>query len=73
MHSLFELPDDAFVRLPSIIGTRDKPGPMPVSRSDFWVRVADGRFPKPYRLSTRVSAWKVGEVRAVFDGYKKEG
>lgn len=73
MSSLFNLPDEAFVRLPSIIGTRDEPGPLPVSRSDFWARVADGRFPKPYKLSARVSAWKVGEARAALAQYKKEG
>lgn len=72
MYSLFELPDEAFVRLPTIIGTRDKPGPMPVSRSDFWARVAEGRFPKPYKLSDRISAWKVGEVRAAMASFAKE-
>jgi prophage regulatory protein len=30
----------------------------------FWRKVKNGSFVKPYKLSERVTAWKVGEVRA---------
>lgn len=74
MSPLFNLPDEAFVRLPSIIGTADAPGPLPISPSNFWARVADGRLPKPYKLGagSRVSVWKVGEIRAALDSFKQE-
>ena len=70
MQVFANLPDEAFVRLPAIIGLG---GPMPISKSTFWARVADGRLPKPYKLgSQKISAWKVGELRAAFAAFKKE-
>ena len=63
------LPNEALVRLPTIIGPI---GPLPISKSSFWLWVAQGRLPKPYKLSSRASAWKVGELRAAFAAFKKE-
>jgi len=33
------------------------------SAATVWRRVKDGRLPKPRKLSERVSAWNVGELR----------
>jgi prophage regulatory protein len=38
-------------------------GPIPVSKSTWWAGVKDGRFPKPVKLSTRVTAWRVEDIR----------
>lgn len=70
MQAFSSLPNEAFVRLPAIIGPD---GPLPISKSSFWLRVADGRLPKPYKIgSQKISAWKVGELRAAFASFKKE-
>lgn len=39
-------------------------GLLPVSPSTLWRMVADGRFPKPVKLSERVTAWRAEEVNA---------
>jgi len=49
--------DDAFIRLPTILGV------YPVSESSWYAGVAKGVYPKPVKLSARVSAWKVGKIR----------
>ncbi len=62
--------DGDMVRREAIIGPK---GPLPISKSAFYVRVADGRLPKPYKLgSQKIAAWKVGELRAAFAAFKKE-
>lgn len=55
------LPDNALIRqrqLLPIIG---------LSAATLWRRVANDQFPKPKKLSARVTAWKWGEVRAWLD------
>lgn len=61
------LPDTAFVRQSQLI--RDSKNPtrptlLPFSAATFWRRVRDGKFPKPVKFGERVTAWKVGDVRA---------
>lgn len=34
------------------------------SKSTLWRKVQDGSFPKPVKLSDRVTAWRLGDVRA---------
>jgi len=38
---------------------------VPISRADLWNRVRDGRFPRPIKLSAKVSAWRSGDVLQV--------
>ena len=59
-----ELPNTGFVRLPFIVGPL---GVFPVSRSAWWAGIADGRYPKPVKLSQRTSAWRVDDIRALID------
>lgn len=35
---------------------------LPFSKSTLWRKVNDGTFPKPIKLSERVTAWKVDEI-----------
>ena len=37
---------------------------IPLSRSEIYKRVAEGRFPKQIRLSHKVAAWKESEIDA---------
>ena len=49
--------DDAYVRLSTVLSV------YPVGESTWHRGVADGRYPKPVKLSARVSAYKVGQIR----------
>jgi len=51
--------DDAFVRLPTVLHV------YPVGKNTWLTGVREGRFPKPVRLSARVSAWRVSDIRAL--------
>lgn len=57
-------PDVGLVRLSQIIAPD---GPIPVSKSTWWNGVNSGRFPKPIKLSERVTAWRVSDIRALFE------
>jgi prophage regulatory protein len=57
-------PKDGFVRLSSILAPK---GPLPISRSSWWAGVTSGRYPKPVKLSPRITAWRVNELRALMD------
>lgn len=59
-----QLPDEAFVREWQLIRSERCPsGPLPFSTPTLWRRVRDGSFPRPVKLSSRVTAWRVGDVR----------
>lgn len=62
-------PEIGFVSLPEIIGDQNNSGVFPVSRSTWYRGVADGRFPKPVKLSERVAAWRVEDIRALIESY----
>ncbi len=58
------LPHTGFVRLTTILAPN---GPIPVGRSTWWAGVKDGRFPKPVKLSRRVTAWRVEDIRTLIE------
>ena len=65
--SFDQLPDGAFIREAQLVQSPkhpDRPAPLPFSAPTLWRKVKNGTFVKPYKLSERVTAWKVGEVRA---------
>jgi prophage regulatory protein len=49
--------DDAYVRLSTVLAV------FPVGESTWHRGVADGRYPRPVKLSARVCAYKVGQIR----------
>ena len=59
------LPQTGFLRLSSILGPR---GPIPVSKSTWWAGVKSGRYPEPVKLGTRITAWRVEDIRALIEG-----
>jgi predicted DNA-binding transcriptional regulator AlpA len=62
-----ELTDSAYVREAQLIQSSTRSGataPLPFSSPTLWRKVKAGTFPKPVKLSERVTAWKVGDVRA---------
>ena len=52
-----ELPDGAFVRLPTILSL------LPIGRSTWYAKVSSGVYPKGYEVGPRTTAWKVKDVR----------
>jgi predicted DNA-binding transcriptional regulator AlpA len=70
-----ELPNGAYLRqLQLVRGTRNAASlaPLPFSSATLWRKVKDGSFPKPVKLSQRVTAWRVGDVRAWLEKQQSE-
>lgn len=61
-----QLPDSAFVREAQLVLSPKRPNAhaiLPFSAPTLWRKVKNCTFPKPHRLSERVTAWQVGAVR----------
>lgn len=56
-----QLPDSAHVRLPVVEALYG------VSSATVWRRVLDGGIPQPHKLSARVTAWNVGQLRRALE------
>ena len=65
--SVFDhLPDSALLREADLVRSPKRPHatpPLPFSAPTLWRLTRAGSFPKPIKLSERVTAWKVGDVR----------
>ncbi|MDR3639996.1 MAG: AlpA family phage regulatory protein [Humidesulfovibrio sp.] len=63
------LPATGFVRLPQVLSV------FPVSKSSWWEGCRTGRFPRPVKLSERVTAWRAEDIHALIErlGSKAEG
>jgi prophage regulatory protein len=59
---LNELPQTGLLRVKQVLRF------VPVSRSSWWAGVKAGRFPKPFKLSERVTVWRVADIRKVIEG-----
>jgi prophage regulatory protein len=63
---MHQLPETGYLREPDILGDRNatppKPAVIPVSRSTWWAGVRSGRYPKPVKLSPRVTAWRAQDI-----------
>ena len=57
--SIDALPAGAYVRANQLI-----PAILPFSAATLWRKVRTGEFPRPVKLSERITAWKVEDVRA---------
>ena len=66
--SVFDaLPDSAYIRDSQLVQSPKRPGvpaPLPFSAPTLWRKVKAGTFPKPVKLSERVTGFQVGAVRA---------
>ena len=66
--SVFDaLPDSAYIREAQLVQSPKRPGipaPLPFSGPTLWRKVKAGTFPKPVKLSERVTGFQVGAVRA---------
>jgi prophage regulatory protein len=60
------LPDTGYLRQAQII-----PDVVPFSSATLWRKCKAGEFPKPVKLSERVTAWRVGDVRQFLEAQAK--
>jgi len=68
-----ELPKTGFLRLWQILGNKNTPALIPVSKSSWWAGVKSGRYPKPTKkLGARITAWHVEDIIA-FINAEREG
>ena len=54
-----QLPDSAFVRLPVVIGL------LGCSASAVWRNVKIGNLPKPVKITSNITGWRVSDLRQV--------
>lgn len=61
------LPDNGYVRERQLVASHKHPGEpfvLPFSSATLWRKVKEGSFPSPHKFSTRITCWRVGDVRA---------
>ena len=58
---------DCFIRRPTILKATG------LTDSTLFHLVRNGVFPRPYKLSSRISAWKLSEVQAWMDSRQRSG
>lgn len=52
------LPETGYVRQVQLVKI------IPFSAATLWRKVKDGSFPSPVKLSARVTAWRVEDIRS---------
>lgn len=66
-----QLTQTSFLRLSQIVGNSKAKPPIPplipVSKSTWWLGVKEGRYPQPVKLSTRTTAWRIEDIRALIE------
>ncbi len=56
--SFGQLPETGFIRQAQLT-----PGIVPWSAATLWRKVKSGQFPRPIKLSERITAWSAQDVR----------
>ncbi|KTC93373.1 phage transcriptional regulator AlpA [Legionella cincinnatiensis] len=64
---MITIPEVGYVKIDKILAV------FPVSRSAFWAGVKSGKYPRPYKLSARCTAWRAEDIHALLASYKQEG
>lgn len=60
------LPETGFLRLNEVLKF------YPVGRSTWWEGCKAGEFPRPVKLSPRVTAWRAEDIRALINSKNEE-
>lgn len=58
---MYQLPEKGCIRLKHILQLID------VSKSTWWKGVKDGRFPQPLRFGSRLTMWRVEDIRRLIE------
>ena len=59
-----EFPRTGRVRLSAILAPK---GPVPVSKSTWWLGVKQGRYPQPLKLGPRITTWPAEDIWALIE------
>ena len=62
-----KFPTLAFLRLPQVLKL------IPVCKATWWNGCKTGRFPKPYKLGPRTTAWKVKDILKCIESFPPSG
>ena len=57
-----ELPQTGLLRIRQVLQF------VPISRSSWWEGVRKGRYPRPLKLSERVTVWRAVDIRRLVEG-----
>lgn len=60
-----QLPERGYVRQKMLI-----PHLLPFSAATLWRKVKAGEFPEPKKLSPRITAWRIEEVKSWMDDHR---
>ena len=67
-----QLPETGFLRLKQILGNKKANPPIPplipVGKTSWWEGIRKGKFPKPIKLTKRITAWRVEDIRNLING-----
>jgi predicted DNA-binding transcriptional regulator AlpA len=59
---------DCYLRLNAILSPD---GPLPISRSSWWLKVRNGDFPQPIKLGPRITVWRGRDILALIERFEK--
>ena len=66
-----QLPEAGYLRLAQILGNSKSEPPIPaiipISKLTWWAGIKTGRYPAPVKLGSRISAWRVDDIRALIE------
>jgi len=66
----------AYLRIWQILGDKKANPPvvplLPISRTSFYNGIKSKKYPAPVRLSARVSAWRVEDIRKLLESMGRE-
>lgn len=52
---------ESLLRLPQVLAL------IPISKSSWWSGIKAGRYPKPVKLSARITCWRSEDIRALIE------
>ena len=52
-----EIQNDRFLRLPEVLKV------VPFGKSTLWRLISENKFPKPHKISPRVTAWLASDIQ----------
>ena len=66
-----EIPNTGFLRLKQILGGKNTPAILPISRTAWFLGVKEGRFPEGIKLSEKIVVYPVSEIKALLERIEK--
>jgi predicted DNA-binding transcriptional regulator AlpA len=64
----YVLPETGFVRVAQIVGKNGHPPIIPIGETSWWNGVKSGKYPKPIKLGTRTTVWRIEDIRSLIEG-----